>query len=157
MSGQASQGRARARGVPEPGALSQGLLVFAFTCLHERGGRGSPHHARRPPPPGVARLEGGQEAQGGEAVEDVLDVGLLGALEGGHHVGDGPLGGALGDQVADGGDLLGQLLRPSRGGGGDRNGAGLGRAILPCLHLVQLVLGGRLGGFGSLRVLEFGP
>ena len=60
---------------------------------------------------------------------------------------DGPFGCGLGHDVADGGDLFGQLLGPGRGGRGLRDGGFLG-----------LVGGGELFlgcGLGAAGVLEF--
>jgi hypothetical protein len=56
----------------------------------------------------------------GQAVQDLLDVVLVGAAD---RVGDllaGPRGRGLGGEVSDGGALIGQLLRPGRGGCGVR-------------------------------------
>ena len=78
------------------------------------------------PAAGAAGFVGGQDAEGGQAVEHFFDVGFVRALEGGGDFGLGPLGSALGNKVAHGRDLLGQLLGPGgRGGGYGRGGLGL--------------------------------
>lgn len=83
--------------VGDPGALRRGGLRRA-ACR-------SPALAARP-------LERGEQAEGGEAVKEVLDVLLLGALEGGGDALDREELAREGDAVADGGDLLGDLFGP---------------------------------------------
>jgi hypothetical protein len=58
-----------------------------------------------------------------------------------------------GHQVADGGDLLGELLGPGRGSRGDGRGC-LG-GFVGVLDSGELLLGRGLGGLCTLRVLEF--
>ncbi len=105
---------------------------------------------RRPgelPPPAAASLVASQDAERRQAVQDLLDVGLVRALERAGDLLDGPRGGGLGDKVADGPDLIGQLLWPGRSGCGLRGG------------LLGLFGGGEplLGrGLGAAGVLELG-
>ena len=99
------------------------------------------------PAAGAFGLVAGQDAECGQAVQDLLDVGPIGALEGAGHLLDGPFGLGLGHDVADGGDLFGQLLGPGRGGGrlcggGFLGFVGGGEPFLGC-------------GFCAAGVLEF--
>jgi hypothetical protein len=89
----------------------------------------------------------GEQAQGFEFFEDFFAVGLLGALEGGTDLVDGPSLVGAGDQVADGGDLFGKLLGP--GGGGDRGY--LAGGFVGVFGGGKLFLGRGLGAFGILK------
>lgn len=81
----------------------------------------------------------GEQAQGFEAFEDFLHVGLLGALEGCADFLDGPGFVGAGDQIADGGDLFGEFLGPGSDGRWLHDGGFLG-------NIVGVLGGGELAG-----------
>ena len=90
--------------------------AVAANLLHRRAGE--------LPPSAAPGLVAGEYPERRRAVEDLLDVGPARAPERAGDLLHRPRGRGLGDDVADGADPIGQLLRPGRGG------CGLGGCLL---------------------------